>query len=62
MHSFIISALLGHSTPTAGFGVGSRITSGYAHATWGAMPCRGRPGSPRIARNRFKTVNIDEGG
>ena len=37
VHSFIISALLGHSTPTAGFGVGSRITSGYAHATWGAM-------------------------
>lgn len=37
VHSFIISVLLGHSTPTAGFGVGSRITSGYAHATWGAM-------------------------
>jgi len=36
-HSFIISALLGHSTPAAGFGLGSRITPGYAHATWGAL-------------------------
>ena len=37
VHSFIISALLGHSTSAAGLGLGSRITPGYAHATWGAM-------------------------
>jgi integrase len=37
IHAFIISALLGHSTSAAGLGLGSRITPGYAHATWGAM-------------------------
>jgi integrase len=33
----VISALLGHSMPVAGFGMESRITPGYAHATWEAM-------------------------
>jgi integrase len=37
VHHFVISALLGHSTPMAGFGYASRITSGYAHATWDTM-------------------------
>ncbi|GAC1446849.1 MAG: hypothetical protein NVSMB56_09500 [Pyrinomonadaceae bacterium] len=37
MHHFVISALLGHSTPLTGFGFASRITPGYAHATWDAM-------------------------
>ena len=37
VHHFIISALLGHSAPAAGFGYASRITPGYAHATWGGM-------------------------
>ncbi|MGH9426048.1 MAG: tyrosine-type recombinase/integrase [Terriglobia bacterium] len=36
-HPFIISALLGHSTQMAGFGYASRMTPGYAHATWGGM-------------------------
>ena len=36
-HHFVISALLGHSTPLTGFGFASRITPGYAHATWEAM-------------------------
>lgn len=37
VHHFVISALLGHSTPLTGFGYASRITPGYAHATWEAM-------------------------
>jgi site-specific recombinase XerD len=37
VHHFVISALLGHSTPLTGFGFASRITPGYAHATWEAM-------------------------
>jgi integrase len=37
VHHFVISALLGHSTPVTGFGYASRITPGYAHATWDAM-------------------------
>jgi len=37
VHAFIISALLGHSIRAGGLGFGSRITPGYAHATWGAM-------------------------
>lgn len=37
VHHFLISALLGHSTPMTGFGQASRMTPGYAHATWNAM-------------------------
>jgi site-specific recombinase XerD len=37
VHHFVISALLGHATPLTGFGFASRITPGYAHATWNAM-------------------------
>jgi integrase len=37
VHHFVISALLGHSTPMTGFGYASRITPGYAHATWDTM-------------------------
>jgi hypothetical protein len=37
VHILIISELLGHSQPVQGFGFASRITSGYAHATWDAM-------------------------
>ncbi len=37
VHVLIISELLGHSTPVSGFGYASRITPGYAHATWDAM-------------------------
>jgi integrase len=37
VHHFVISALLGHATPMTGFGYSSRMTPGYAHATWGAM-------------------------
>jgi len=33
----VISALLGHAVPVSGFGHASRITPGYAHATWEAM-------------------------
>lgn len=33
----VISALLGHAAPLSGFGSASRITPGYAHATWDAM-------------------------
>jgi integrase len=33
----IISELLGHSQPLQGFGYASRITPGYAHATYDAM-------------------------
>ena len=33
----MISALLGHVMPVTGFGHASRITPGYAHATWEAM-------------------------
>jgi len=34
---YVISALLGHATPMTGFGYASRMTPGYAHATWDAM-------------------------
>ena len=37
VHQFVISALLGHSTPMSGFGQSSRITPGYAHTTWELM-------------------------
>ena len=37
VHHFVISALLGHAVPLSGFGYASRITPGYAHATWEAM-------------------------
>lgn len=37
VHQYVISALLGHSTYRAGFGLGSRMTPGYAHVTWGPM-------------------------
>jgi integrase/recombinase XerD len=37
VHQYIISALLGHAAPVTGFGHASRITPGYAHATWEAM-------------------------
>jgi integrase len=37
IHHFVISALLGHATPMAGFGYASRMTPGYAHATWETM-------------------------
>jgi len=39
IHILIISALLGHAQPMQSFGFASRITPGYAHATWDAM-CR----------------------
>jgi integrase len=37
VHILIISELLGHSQPARGFGSVSRITPGYAHATWDTM-------------------------
>ncbi len=37
VHQYVISALLGHAMPVSGFGHASRITPGYAHATWEAM-------------------------
>lgn len=37
VHQYVISALLGHAMPVTGFGYASRITPGYAHATWEAM-------------------------
>jgi integrase len=37
VHHFVISALLGHSTPMTGFAAASRMTPGYAHATWDTM-------------------------
>ena len=37
VHPYVISALLGHSMPVSGFGHESRITPGYAHATWETM-------------------------
>jgi hypothetical protein len=37
VHHFVISALLGHATPMMGFGAASRMTPGYAHATWETM-------------------------
>ncbi len=37
VQTIIISELLGHSQPLQGFGHASRITPGYAHATYDAM-------------------------
>ena len=37
VHHYVISALLGHATPITGFGAASRMTPGYAHATWDMM-------------------------
>ena len=37
VHQYVISALLEHAMPLTGFGHASRITLGYAHATWEAM-------------------------
>ena len=37
VHDFVISALLGHARPRSGFGFASRMTPGYAHATWDTM-------------------------
>jgi hypothetical protein len=36
VHHYVISALLGHSSPLAGAGFGSR-TTGYAHVSWETM-------------------------
>ena len=37
VQTIIISELLGHTQPLQGFGYASRITPGYAHATYDAM-------------------------
>jgi integrase len=37
VHHYVISALLGHSSPLAGAGFGSRMTPGYAHVSWETM-------------------------
>jgi integrase len=37
VHQYVTSTLLGHAMPVTGFGHASRITPGYAHATWEAM-------------------------
>ena len=37
VHQYVISALMGHVLPSEGFGHESRITPGYAQATWQAM-------------------------
>lgn len=37
VHHYIISALMGHSTPIGGGGFGSRMTPGHAHVTWETM-------------------------
>lgn len=37
VHHYVISALLGHSTPSTGFGHAPRITPGYGHVTWDTM-------------------------
>lgn len=37
IHQYFISALMGHVLPTEGFGHESRITPGYAQATWESM-------------------------
>ena len=37
VQTIIISELLGHTQPLKGFGHASRITPGYAHATYEAM-------------------------
>jgi hypothetical protein len=37
VQTIIISELLGHTQPLQGFGYASRITPGYAHATYEAM-------------------------
>ena len=37
VHHYVISALLGHAIPMTGFGAASRMTPGYAHATWDLM-------------------------
>jgi integrase len=37
IHHYVISALMGHSTPLAGAGLGSRMTPGYAHVSWETM-------------------------
>jgi len=34
VHHYVISALLGHSTPLTGGGFASRMTPGYAHVGW----------------------------
>lgn len=37
VHHYVISALLGHSSPLAGAGFGSHMTPGYAHVSWETM-------------------------
>jgi integrase len=37
IHHYVISALLGHSSPLAGASYGSRMTPGYAHVSWETM-------------------------
>jgi hypothetical protein len=37
VHQYVISALMGHAMPEEAFGHESRITPGYAQATWEAM-------------------------
>lgn len=52
----IISALLGHSKPMNGFGRESRITLGYARATWDMMVWAvGSLEGPPLFENAFQT-------
>jgi hypothetical protein len=37
VHQYVISALMGHSASSAGAGLGSRMTSSYAHVNWEIM-------------------------
>lgn len=65
VHQFVISALLGHSTPLSGFGYASRITPGYAHATWDAMVAAVESlenPAPKLRRNIFSVASDAESG
>jgi hypothetical protein len=64
VQTIIISELLGHTQPLQGFGCASRITPGYAHATYDAMGgrwiCLNIRRKPRLLNKSQAKVRQDE--
>ncbi len=61
VHQYIISALLGHAVPLNGFGQASRITPGYAHATWEAMVAAVKSLEKPVPTRLFQVFDSESG-
>ena len=57
----MISALLGHAMPLTGFGHASRITPGYAHATWEAMVAAVESLEQPVSKQQQQVFGLESG-